>query len=167
MGVRGKPIGIDLDGENLLKLSIGQYTFLDLQRGEFDMVVTSWTVEGPDNAMAETSRDFHLDLAKTDSVYLLFTLEKIDFWEILGQKYSEMVDNAVDKLVESVFSDTITVPVGKYVSLQFSSERKRQLLSQNKPGIGYTVESVSRQAAVEAASKLEPVEGAQHSPLHK
>lgn len=161
MGVRGRPIAIDLDGENLLSLSVGQYTFLNLKPGKYDMVVTSWTVEGPDNAMAETSRDFVLDLAEADSVHLLFTLEKIDFWGIVGQKLAEQADALSHELAEQVFPDTITIPLGKYVSLKFTSGSKPQ------PGIGYTVESVRRETAREVASKLELVEGARNSPPGK
>lgn len=169
MGVRGMSIGIDLEGEHLLDLSIGQYTFLDLTPGKYDMVVTSWTVEGPNNAQVKTSRDFVLDLAEADSVYLLFTLEKIDFWKMLGQRLAEQVDSLTHKLAEQVFPDTVTVRLGKHVSLIFTSESKRQLSSQgeSQPGIGYTVESVSRETAIEVAMRLEPVEGAQHSPLEK
>jgi len=169
MGVRGMPIGIDLDDENLLDLSIGQYTFLDLKPGKYDMVVTSWTVEGPNNAQVQTSRSFVLDLAEADSVYLLFTLEKIDFWTILGQKLTEQIDTLGQKISELVFPDRITIPLGKHVSLLFILESESQLASQinSQPGIGYTVESVSRETAIEVESKLEPVEGAQSSLLSK
>lgn len=169
MGVRGKPIGIDLDGENLLSLSVGQYTFLDLKPGKYDMVVTSWTLESSDNAMVETSRYFVLDVAGADSVYLLFTLEKINFWEILGHKVAEGVRSVAQKASEQVFPDTLQLQIGKHVSVQLSSHVEPQLSSESKPqpGIGYTVESVSRETAIEAASKLEPVEGAQKAPLHK
>lgn len=150
MGVRGKPIGIDLDDENLLSLSVGQYTFLDLKPGKYDMVVTSWTVEAPDNAMVETSRKFVLDLAEAHSVYLLFTLEETNFWKMFKQS-----------IAEQILNDTLKLQLGEHVTLQFSSESKPQ------PGIGYKVKSVSWETAIEVASKLEPVEGAQNSPLHK
>lgn len=150
MGVSGKPIGINLDGENLLDLSVGQYTFLDLKAGQYDMVVTSWTVEAPDNAMAETSRYFVLDLAEGDSVYLLFTLEESNFWNRFKQSIAQQILNEPSEL-----------QIGEHVTLQLSSEHKPQ------PGIGYKVKSVSRKTAIEAASELEPVEGAQISPLRK
>jgi hypothetical protein len=166
MGVRGMPIGIHLDGEDLLDLSIGQYTFLDLKAGEYDMVVTSSTVEGSNNAQVKTSRSFVLDLAGADTVYLLFTLEKIDFWEVLGQKIAERTDTLTQDLARQL--STITIPVSKRVTLQFSdSQLQPSSQSKVRPGIGYTVESVSREVAIEVASKLEPVEGAQNSPLHK
>lgn len=163
MGVRGKPIGIHLDSEHLLDLSIGEYTFLDLQQGEYDMVVTSSTIEGPNNAMVETSRDFVLDLADADSVYLLFTLEQSNFWEMVNQNLADQVDASTGKLISQL--DTITVRFGKHVVMRFGTPATPQ--PSYHPGIGYKVESVSRQAAIEMASKLEPVEGAQNSPLHK
>ena len=161
MGVRGMSIGINLDGEDLLDLSIGQYTFLDLKPGEYDMMVTSWTVEGPNNAQAQTTRNFVLDLAEADSVYLLFTLEKIDFWEELSQKLANTV---IPKIGDEV--DTITVPLGKHLSIRFISDNKSQL-SKPHSGRGYKVESVGREAASDVASKLEPVEGAKKSPPEK
>ena len=167
MGVRGKPIVIDLDGENLLSLSIGEYTMLHLRRGKYGMKVTNTTLEGPDNAVVETSRDFILDLAEQDSVYLLFTLEKSNFWDMFSQKFAEQAAASAQKIGEPF--DTLTVPTGNHGSLSFVSVSSSRLSSQDKhqPGIGYKVDSVSREAAMELASKLEPVEGAQKSPLHR
>ena len=164
MGVRGKPIEIHLDGEHLLDLSIGEYTYLDLSPGEFDMVVTSWTIEGPDNAMAETSRDFTLDLGERDSVYLLFTLEKSGFWELFNESLAAQVDAASERLISQI--DTVKIRLGRHAGMDFSTNNA-QPPSQNHPGIGYRVESIRREAAIAVASKLEPVEGAQRSPLHK
>jgi len=149
MGVRGKPIGIELDGEELLQLSVGHYTLLDLKPGIYDMVVTSWTVEGPKNSMAETSRKFVLDLEKADSVYLLFTLEESNFWNRFKQSIGEQISN-----------DTLKLPLGEHMTVRFSSDSKPQA------GIGYKVESVSRETAMEVASELERVEGSQPLPLH-
>ena len=167
MGVRGKPIVIDLDGENLLSLSIGEYTMLHLRRGKYGMKVTNTTLEGPDNAVVETSRDFILDLAEQDSVYLLFTLEKSKVWDMFSQKFAEQAAASAQKIGEPF--DTLTVPTGNHGSLSFVSVSSSRLSSQDKhqPGIGYKVDSVSREAAMELASKLEPVEGAQKSPLHR
>lgn len=94
-------------------------------------------------------------------MYLLFTLEKIDLWEELSQKLANTV---IHKIADEV--DTITVPLGKHVSIRFISGNKSQL-SKPPSGRGYKVESVSREAALDVASKLEPVEGAQKSPLEK
>jgi len=149
MGVRGKLIGIHIDREHLLDLSIGEYTFLDLPRGKYDMVVSSTTIEGPDNAMVETSRDFVLDVAGADSVYLLFTLEESNFWELFRENLSDQYDAAVDRLFSRL--DTIIVRMGGTPGTPLSTPR---------PGIGYTVQSISREAATEAASKLEAVKGA-------
>ena len=148
MGVRGKPIEIDLDGEELLNLSVGQYTVLDLKAGKYDMMVTSWTVQAPDNAMAKTSRNFSLDLAEGDSVYLLFTLEETNFWNLFKQS-----------IAQQILNDPPTLQLGNHVTLQFSPENEHQ------PDIGYKVTSVTRKAAIAVASELKPVEGAQLSPL--
>jgi hypothetical protein len=142
MGVRGKPVGIDLDGENLLDLSVGHYTCLRLKPGTYDMKVTSWTIEGENNAMVETSRQFILDLTPADSVYLLFTLEKFDFWETLEQRLPEVFFTGI-------------VHIGEHLTLTFEPQATR------RPGIGYQVEPVSRERALEAASKLTLVEDAQ------
>ena len=152
------PIEINLDGENLLDLSVGQYTLLDIKPGKYEMVITSWT-DGPKDMdvatnipppRVQTSRNFMLDLGEADSMYLLFSLEKIDYW-----------DNLFKEFGEKIFNTTITIPLGEHVTMRFSNESKPQ------PGIGYTVKSVSRVTAIGIASNLEPVEGAQNSPLHK
>jgi len=98
----------------------------------------------------QTSRNFMLDLGEADSMYLLFSLEKIDYW-----------DNLFKEFGEKIFNTTITIPLGEHVTMRLSNESKPQ------PGIGYTVKSVSRVTAIGIASNLEPVEGAQNSPLHK
>ena len=159
IGVMGKPMGITLDGEELLDLTIGDYTFFDIKPGTYDMVVTNSTVEGPNNAEVKTSRNFILDFAQADSVYLLFALEKHDFWTIMNKKIEVGINNSIEKLAENIF----TVRIGQHVTLKFYEAQ----LKQNHPGTGYTVRSVSRDTAIEAASKLNPVAGAQSSPLHK
>jgi len=140
---------------------------LHLRRGKYGMKVTNTTLEGPDNAVVETSRDFILDLAEQDSVYLLFTLEKSKVWDMFSQKFAEQAAASAQKIGEPF--DTLTVPTGNHGSLSFVSVSSSRLSSQDKhqPGIGYKVDSVSREAAMELASKLEPVEGAQKSPLHR
>jgi len=163
MGVRGKPIGIQLDGEHLLDLSIGEYTFLDLQQGEYDMAVTSSTIEGPDNAMVETSRDFVLNVAEGDSVYLLFTLEQSNFWKMFNQNLADQYDALIDKTFNQL--DTINIHLGRHVAIRYTTPGTPQ--HPYHPGIGYKVESVSRETAIQVASTLAPVEGAQRSPLHK
>ena len=169
MGVRGKLMEVSIDGEKLMDIAVGDYTFLRLDPGKYDMTITSWTVEGPENKMAETSRDYILELEPADSVYLLFTLEDINFWEILDQKFAEVIDTLSRKIGEELDSATdITIHLGKHVSLQFSSASERQPSQvEHQTGIGYKVESVSRETAIETTSELEPVEGALNLPLRK
>ncbi|SRR5258705_7934046 len=152
-GVYGKPVEINLDGEVLLNLSKGQYTFLELRPGKYDMVVTSTTIEGPKNMETKTSRYFVLDLAKADSVYLLFGIELHDFWQIL-----------IDKGAEEVRKTEINVSIAKQVILKaypFSN------FGDSKPGYGCTVQSVNRKIAMAAASELEPVKGTQKLIIQK
>jgi hypothetical protein len=158
MGVRGQPIEIVLDGERLLDLSIGQYTCLELTAGEYDMSVTSWTIER--DAQVKTSRQFVLDVAAKDTAYLLFTLEKISYWDILGQRMSEKTRALADKVAHE--HDTTEVHLGKYVKMRFIAKDNSGTTSManTPPGIGYMVGSLSREAAMEAKSKLERVEGA-------
>jgi len=148
IGVMGNQITIDLDGEELMTLAVGEYTLLHLMPGTYDMTVTSTTVERPNNTMAETSRDFTVTLAPEDSVYLLFTLEEFNFWESL-------VEQAIDDLF------TFTVRLGKHVMLNFGPESTRP------NGRGYSVESVSREKAVETAAILEPIRDAQETRLNQ
>ncbi len=172
IGVRGKLIEVSIDNEKLIDLAVGDYTCLRVSPGEYDMNVTSWTVEAPNNEMVQTSREFVLELVPADSVYLLFTCEDFDFWKAFRENLAAQIDEEIDTFIDKKFDamTTVNIPMGKFFGpLRFSlrSERLRSSQREHQPGPGYTVESVSRQIAIELATELEPVEGAQNSPLHK
>jgi hypothetical protein len=158
MGVRGKPMGITLDGEHLMDLSVGQYTLVKLRPGSYNTVVTNWTLLPPKSAVVETSRDFILDLSKPEPVYLRFTLENSNYWRLFRESFSDSIRQQI-----AAGADTVVVPMGKNVSMRLSSATRSAFAS---GATGYKVESLSREAAIGAAAKLEPVEGAERSPLH-
>jgi hypothetical protein len=91
--------------------------------------------------MVETTRSFILELATADSVYLLFTLEEINFWEMLEQD-----------LPESYY--TGKVRINDFLWLEFVPQATR------KPPIGYQVDSIDWQRVLELTADLEPVETA-------
>jgi hypothetical protein len=159
---------INLDGENLLNLSAGQYIFLSLKPGKYELEITNWTIEPGDSQRFQTSRNFIVDLSEADSVYLLFTLEKKNFWEFLGTSITKQVVEKLDEKIDTL--TTIKVPAGNNAPLEIS------LLSQpltgppennSHYGRGYRVEPISRDSAEMIASKLKPAEGAENAPLHK
>jgi hypothetical protein len=165
MGVMDKPFGIDLDGERLMELSKGQYTMLKLRAGKYDMVVTNTTVEGPTNSMGEATRSFVLELRGTDAVYLMFKHEPTSFWGRFSDALGDQVKAGTQKLVAD--ATTVTIPVGDRVTLKFyDSKLQNPTESEPRRGIGCVVESVTRGTAKDAAVELDPVEGAQDSPLH-
>jgi len=164
MGVSGGLMEVSIDNEKLMDLAVGDYTCLRVAPGEHYMNVTSWTYVGIDNEEAQTSREFILELIPADSVYLLFTLEDFDFWKIFKQKLSEEIDIFIDKKFDALA--TVNIPMGKYFGpLRFSLQSENQ--KEHQYGIGYKVESINRETALEVVLELEPVEDAQNSPLHK
>lgn len=136
------PIEIDLDGENLLTLSEGQYTSLNLKPGKYELVINSNKTEMVDSLFVtvNVSRNFIVDLKESDSIYLLFNKEKFDFWELLGKS-----------IIDEISNPTINIPLGKHSSLQL------QIGSKSYPGYGYTGKSIKRNNAVKEASKLKAV----------
>jgi hypothetical protein len=163
-----KHIEISLDGENLLNLAKGQYTFLSLKPGKYEMEITNWTIEPGDTHRFQTSRNFIVDLAWADSMYLLFTPEERNFWKFLGSSISKQMPEKLAEQIDTL--TTLNVRLGKNATLVGSTLGSFIYPSQDsKPryGFGYRVESVSRDSAIVIASRLKPAEGAENSLLHK
>ena len=167
MGMKGRPIEILIDNEKLLDLSVGEYTFLDIKPGKYNVMISGWAFDRTHYADIWASRNYILELGLEDSVFLLFTLEKVGFWSIVGDRIANQVDMSVKNLIEDL--TTFNIPLGKNLWLQFSasegSQNSTQVQYQNE--YGTIVASVSREKAIEVASQLKPVEDAQNSPLLK
>ena len=160
----GTTIRIDLDGEELMKLAGGQYTFLRLRPGTFSMVVTSEKQEPKNDTRfvitanglekkdtsyfvtVELTRSFYMTLAPADSVYLIFKHEESGFLQRMSGELNQ---------------ERSSVPLGERGTLVFPEQYRPYF------GFGYTLVPITQDSAITVASALEPIEGAKNSPLHK
>jgi len=159
-GAYGKLIEIKLDGEKLLELNKGQYTFLPLKSGKYNMMLTSWTVVPGDSQMIQTSRNFVLDLAEADSVNLLFMLEKMTFGQIMSQAGKQFMDTIGEKANQKL--DDVSIPIWKDVAINpFQRESTLEDRSKGKHhnGRGYTVEIINSSMSKLMENNLVLVQG--------
>ncbi len=139
MGVTGRPVSVDLEGEEAADLARGQYTLVRLLPGTYEMIVGNWTVVGPDNAMVRAKTPYEVELNGPDPAYLVFVPEDRSLWE-------SFLDTAGEVEIESVLGSPISVA---YVELPR----------------GFIVEAVDSETAMAIAADLDPIVEAREAPL--
>jgi hypothetical protein len=139
MGVTGRPVSVDLEGEEIADLARGQYTLVRLVPGTYEMIVGNWTVVGPDNAMVRAKTPYEVGLTGPDPAYLVFVPEDRSLWESF--------------LATAGWAEFPVFP-GLSISVEYL-----------RPPRGFIVEAVDSETALAIAADLEPIGEAREAPL--